>query len=92
MKIDYEYASGENERITKILNEKKYEDLTNDDLEKIIKLCSRCNIEKSLINYSKYPKGFLGHQSACKECVREKSKENYLKIKAKTPKSTIKIL
>ena len=49
----------------------------------IVKICSKCNCEKLLEEFSANKNGLHGKHSVCKACVRMKSKQHYLLNKEK---------
>lgn len=49
-----------------------------------MKICSRCNIEKELSEFSNHSKTKDGLQSYCRECNKEKNKQWYLGNREKT--------
>lgn len=42
-----------------------------------MKICTKCNIEKPLSDFSKDSKGKFGVKSKCKQCIKEYDKANY---------------
>ena len=92
MKILLKFNSVEDDRLSEIINKKEFDKLTEEDLNKIVKKCSKCSIDKSLSNYSKSKKGFLGHNSTCKTCVKSYAQEHYLKTVEVSSKGIIQIL
>ena len=92
MKLLLQYENGENERLSTIIKNKTYDDLTDEDLKIIIKTCSKCKTEKILNEYVKSKKGLLGRHSICKSCSKEYSTEYYLKATANNLKTIVKIM
>jgi hypothetical protein len=49
--------------------------------KKIKKYCNWCNTEKKLKEFGRSNAHMLGYSAYCKECYRQKAKENYYKKK-----------
>ena len=92
MKISLHYKSDEDERLTMILKNKEFDKLTDEDLCKIVKKCSKCNADKTLKDFTKSKRGFLGRNSVCKDCVSDYAQEYYSKITDKPSKGIVQIL
>lgn len=53
--------------------------------------CTNCRVDKSLNDFYQKPKGYLGVDRKCKQCVLQ-LKRQYYKIKSKAKKGEITLL
>ena len=92
MKLTLQYKSNEDERLTEILNNKEFDKLTDADLCKVVKKCTKCNVDKTLSCYVKNKKGFLGRNPQCKDCVKEYTRVYYKTHSEPSAKWIVQIL
>jgi len=80
-KIQISYNDLSRDKLLEILVNHNYSVLTEDEIKKIEKICSKCKKNKSLLEFDIQKQSKMGRDSICKECKSNAAKLRYLKKK-----------